>query len=147
MMMFSQKTEKINGAVKLYSAVSTRAKHNLATLTVTSLEDQKAKMPVFSFTAPLISPEDEKREQESLSPETRKEIQDQLYGRENPIEETIELITNSLIQLTQALDKIPDKRDYVDALRRAPFLVETESSPIKFLRCEQFNASVGIVVL
>lgn len=102
-------------------------------------------MPVFSFTAPLISPEDEKREQESLSPETRKEIQDQIYGRENNsiFEETSELLTEKLLQFHQALDKIPDKRDYVDALRQAPFLVETESNPIKFLRCEQFNASVG----
>jgi hypothetical protein len=104
-------------------------------------------MPVFSFTAPLISPEDEKREQETLSAETRKEIQDQLYGRENPIEETPELITERLVQFNQALDKIPDKRDYVDALRRAPSLVKTESNPIKFLRCEQFEASVSIVLV
>jgi hypothetical protein len=104
-------------------------------------------MPVFSFTAPLISPEDEKHEQESLSPETRKEIQDQLYGRENKaelIEETPERMTERLVQFNQALEKIPDKRDYVDALQRAPSLVETESNPIKFLRCEQFDASVGI---
>jgi hypothetical protein len=102
-------------------------------------------MPVFSFTAPLISPEDEKREQESLSPETRKTIQDQLYGRESPIDETPELIKERLVQFHQALDNIniPEKRDYVDALRRAPPLVETESNPIKFLRCEKFDASVG----
>ena len=43
--------------------------------------------------------------------------------------------------MTLALEMIPveDKKDYLEALRLAPLLVQTESNPVKFLRVEDFN--------
>ena len=45
-------------------------------------------------------------------------------------------------QLKEAIDVMPetDKRDYVEAMKLAPHLVETESDPVRFLRFEKFNA-------
>lgn len=34
---------------------------------------------------------------------------------------------------------LADKQDYLDALRLAPVLIQNESHPIHFLRCEDFN--------
>jgi len=50
-------------------------------------------------------------------------------------------LTTSLTHLKEALDVIPldAKKDYVEAVRCAPQLVQTESQPLKFLRCEDFN--------
>ena len=40
-----------------------------------------------------------------------------------------------------AIDIIPSekKKDFLHAMRCAPHLIQTESHPIKFLRCEEFN--------
>lgn len=48
-------------------------------------------------------------------------------------------------RLYVALEMIPveNKRDYVEALRLAPLLVQTESNPVKFLRVEDFNPWKG----
>jgi hypothetical protein len=102
-------------------------------------------MPVFSFTAPHITPEEEKLERDSLSPEMRQEVQNDLYGIGPEIHETDEMIAMKVHELEQAVDALPDskKKDFLDARARAPHLVETEASPLKFLRCEKYNAVVS----
>jgi hypothetical protein len=48
-----------------------------------------------------------------------------------------------LAQLHEALELILDKADYLEAQRRVPFLVATESPLIRFLRCENFDPSAA----
>eukprot|EP00977_Amphora_coffeiformis_P019378 scaffold7190_cov193-Amphora_coffeaeformis.AAC.13 len=55
--------------------------------------------------------------------------------------ETPLFITTALAQMRDALEMIADedKKDYLEALRLAPVLVQTESNPVKFLRVDDFN--------
>jgi hypothetical protein len=103
-------------------------------------------MPVFSFTAPHITPEEEKAELDSLTPETRQEVQNDLFGleEEDGTEETDEMIAQKLKELEEVIEKTaaPYKTDYLDAQERAPHLVETEANPLKFLRCAKYNSGV-----
>jgi hypothetical protein len=103
-------------------------------------------MPAFSFTAPYLTPEEEKAERDSLTPETRQEVQNDMFGlkKKDGTEETDELIAIKLKELEQVIEKTPAscKTDYLDAHERAPHLVETEASPLKFLRCEHYDARV-----
>jgi hypothetical protein len=46
---------------------------------------------------------------------------------------------SGLNQLWEALELTPNKEDYVEAQRRVPFLVATESPPIRFLHRENFD--------
>jgi hypothetical protein len=48
-----------------------------------------------------------------------------------------------LDEIKEALARIPsqDRKCYIKAIERVPYLVATESNPIVFLRCEKFNAS------
>jgi hypothetical protein len=46
---------------------------------------------------------------------------------------------SGLTQLLEALERIPDKADYLEAQRRVPFLVATESPPMRFLHRENFD--------
>jgi hypothetical protein len=46
---------------------------------------------------------------------------------------------SGLNQLWEALEHTPNKEDYVEAQRRVPFLVATESPPIRFLHRENFD--------
>jgi hypothetical protein len=47
--------------------------------------------------------------------------------------------SSGLTQIREALQLIPDKADYLEAQRRVPFLVATESPPIRFLQRENFD--------
>jgi hypothetical protein len=102
-------------------------------------------MPVFSFTAPHITPEEERQERECLSPENRQELLNDLYGIGPEIHETDAMIAMKLHELGQAVDAVPvcQKKDFLDARARAPHLVETEANPLKFLRCEKYDAVVS----
>jgi hypothetical protein len=55
--------------------------------------------------------------------------------------ETDVSVQRSLAQFFDALQMIPyaEKDAYLEALDKCPYLVETESDPIKFLRCESFK--------
>ena len=110
---------------------------------------QNPTMPVFSFTAPIISPEEERREVESLSELVKQDYHNQLYGTEPEIEETDELLNDSLEKFYQCLDQRSDeeKREYLMAREdgRPPGLLLEEANPVKFLRCEKYNATVRAV--
>ena len=105
-------------------------------------------MPAFSFTAPHVTPEQEREEKESLSDERRQEIHNELYGidQHHPdrtaAHETPDQI---LAELDDAINELPTQQtmDYFEAKRLAPRLVfETESDPMMFLQCENFNCEV-----
>jgi hypothetical protein len=57
------------------------------------------------------------------------------------LDETDAMRTLALQHLEDALGLVPveDKLEYLEALRRSPHLVETESDPMRFLRCDGFN--------
>jgi hypothetical protein len=94
------------------------------------------------FTAPIVTPEDEQAERQALTNEERQRLYEELYGVEDEIEETDILMENALLLLQEALTEIPDaaKQAYLEASERAPLLVERESDPISFLRCEKYDA-------
>ena len=101
-------------------------------------------MPAFSFTAPQITEEDERREKEALTQEERKRLEDDLYGS-NDLDEHPEMTeTAAAYCLQQAMMQIPaeQKEAYLEALERAPELVAKESPAIAFMRCENYDAAV-----
>ena len=55
----------------------------------------------------------------------------------------------ALLQLEEALNAIPnhEKLDYLEAVRRAPDLVTSESDPMRFLRFTNYNARAAAQVL
>jgi hypothetical protein len=76
-------------------------------------------MPTFSFTDPHLTPEEEKAECDSLTPETRQEVQNVMFGleKEDGTEEMDKQIDKKLKELEQAIEKMPAlfKTDYLDA--------------------------------
>ena len=99
-------------------------------------------MSAFSFTAPRFTDEDSIREQEELPAAERERIEDECFGRNFVvIEETPELIETALCEIIIHLQGIACKPAYDEAMRLVPHLVEQESAPIRFLRCERFCAA------
>ena len=60
---------------------------------------------------------------------------------------TQETDKKGLAELHEALQRIPDKAAYLEALQRIPFLVEMESPGIRFLRREDFDAKAAAMRL
>lgn len=108
-------------------------------------------MPVFSFTAPHITPEEEQQERQNLTEEMKVELEQDLYGDyldindNDDVKETDEFLAQKIQEMEEELARIPPNllKDYTEAKRRVPELVQTESDPIKFLRCEQYNATAA----
>jgi hypothetical protein len=102
-------------------------------------------MSAFSFSAPIVTPDDEQAEREALPEKERQRIREEVYGVEDEMEETDTMVEKAVLLLQEALDEIPDveKQTYLEALERAPLLVETESDPIRFLRCEKYDAGAA----
>jgi hypothetical protein len=116
-------------------------------------------MPSFSFTAPIISAEQEWNEMNELTKDEREEIQRDIYGTaqqqqvislvnisslssssssSDDSNDSNEIIINDTIQdskFQKALEEIPekDKKDLIHALEVAPQLVATESDPRRYL--------------
>jgi len=98
----------------------------------------------FSYTCPRISEEEEKEERAALTEEEKQAIHDDMFGEDHEVEETEEMRRSGPLLLREALDCLPNeaKLDYLEALERYPRLVELESDPIAFLRCENYDAWV-----
>ena len=98
----------------------------------------------FSFTAPQFTEKQQEEERRGLSKEEHERIEADAYGTALEIEETEELLEKSLSEFKEHLEALSDydKTDYQEALKRCPELVEKESDPIRFLRCEEFEAKV-----
>jgi hypothetical protein len=99
-------------------------------------------MSAFTFTAPIVTVEDERLEREALTDDERKKLHEDVYGGEQLVTETEEMLQNGTRMLREALLAIPDveKVAYLEALEIAPLLVERESDPVAFLRCENYDA-------
>jgi hypothetical protein len=99
-------------------------------------------MSSFLFTAPVVTEQEEKEEREALTDEERKKLHEDVYGGEQLVIETEEMLRNGARMLCEAVLGIPDeeKAAYLEALTMAPLLVERESDPVAFLRCDKFDA-------
>lgn len=100
-------------------------------------------MLAFSISAPQLTEEDQQREVDALTEKERIELEESMNGTARFLE-TDEIARRGLAEFQQEVAMIPteEKEAYLEALRRAPRIVETETDPIKFLRCEHFDAKV-----
>jgi hypothetical protein len=98
-------------------------------------------MSAFTFSAPIVKAEDEIIEREALTDDERQIIRDEVYGTEVILPETETTLTEGTALMAQALQAIPvtEKVAYLEALERAPELVDLESDPVAFLRCEKYD--------
>ena len=103
----------------------------------------------FSFTAPAVFPEQEQAELEALTEDERRELERDLHPDDASVasaatsiqEETPEMIEHAVAMMFEAMLGMSDtdKEAYNEAVRRAPELVERESDPVAFLRCERWD--------
>lgn len=109
-------------------------------------------MPAFSFTAPHITPEQEHEEKECLGDEMRQQIQAEMFGVDSLVDHEeltgnvdLAMSDESLDGLEKVIETFPlrQKKEYLEALALVPHLVQTESEPSRFLRCEKGNMEVG----
>jgi hypothetical protein len=99
-------------------------------------------MSSFPFTAPIITEQQEKEEREALTDDERRRLHEDVYGGEQLVTETEEMLRNGTQILRDAVLAIPDaeKVAYLEALEIAPLMVERESAPVAFLRCKNYDA-------
>jgi hypothetical protein len=99
-------------------------------------------MSAFTFTSPVVTEEDERKEREALTDDERRKVHEDVYGGEQLVTETDTMLVNGVAMLRDAVQSIPDeeKTAYLEALEIAPLLVERESNPVAFLRCENYDA-------
>lgn len=103
-------------------------------------------LTAFSFTAPVITEEQEKKELEALSNAEREEIDRDVTGKHvDDYVETPAMIQRGLLEFMEALEQIPEenKVDYLMARDVCPELVQRESSPLAFLRRDMFDPWVS----
>jgi CRAL/TRIO domain len=99
-------------------------------------------MSAISYTAPLFTEDQEKREKESSTEEEIREVAKDVFGVEALIDETEELLATSLAQFAEELVAIHDeeKESYALALEKCPLVVEQETAPLRFLRADDYDA-------
>jgi hypothetical protein len=96
----------------------------------------------FSLSAPAVLEEDELAEREGLTEQERAEIENDLYGASvASLKETETMLRKGLDMVEAAIAMIsPDSKEaYLDALDICPGIVERESDPRGFLRCENYD--------
>jgi hypothetical protein len=109
-------------------------------------------MTTFSMTSPCFTEKADREEQEGLSHAERAEIQNDVFGTSTDdstvLVETPALRIQSVVEMDEQLARIPahDKRDYTHALEVCSELFSqgAEADPLRFLRCEDFDAKVRI---
>jgi hypothetical protein len=94
----------------------------------------------FSFTAPQFSVDQLQCENASLSKDATYTLTCEKHGYNPILRETPEMRQRGLAQFEEALQGVSDKREYLRAVELAPELVRTESDPLRFLRCDNYDA-------
>jgi hypothetical protein len=97
-----------------------------------------------SCTAPRWETKQDDLEKASLTEEEKIKIENEICGQRGILRETPTMVTRTCALMQDAVDLIPDeqKQSYIRALAQCPNLVQTESEPLRFLRCERFNVWV-----
>jgi hypothetical protein len=97
-----------------------------------------------AFGAPMVTEEEERKEREDLTDDERQILHNDFYGGEEEqlVKETDTMLENGVALLHTVLEQIPDqeKEAYLEALKRSPLLVASESDPTAFLRWENYDA-------
>lgn len=98
-------------------------------------------MSAFTFTAPTISEADEQSEREALTAAERDELQNDLFGTCELLDETDEAIQSGTLLMREALESIPEteKEDYMHAMETVPELVQHETPAIAFWRAAKWD--------
>lgn len=100
-----------------------------------------------SVTAPSFTPAQEKEEKDTLPAEERAYIDSELFGTDTPFEISMSEaeVTEAVVELRRRIDEMPveEKEEYLEALERVPDLVERETNPLMFLRCDNFDVEVS----
>jgi hypothetical protein len=107
-------------------------------------------MPVLSSTAPVITPEFEQQERAALSDEELQLIDDEMHGRAcNLLPESEEMRQSAAALLHEELLGIPDREKlaYLEALERNAEVVDRETDPVAFMRCERYNPGVSTLYM
>lgn len=102
-------------------------------------------MSAFTFTAPIVTKEEEQAEKDELSEEERKQLHDEIFGLEKAIPESDALIQSSLSMFYETIDDLPesDKEVYIEAMQQYPRLVQKESPALAFLRTNKFDGAAA----
>lgn len=101
-------------------------------------------MSAFSFTAPLITEEEELSERQALSEEERQRIRQDI-GLEAPdpvsISPPSDRVVEQIRQVKEKLLELPQADAYRQALERAPAVVQGETDVAAFLRVEAWDVT------
>ena len=103
-------------------------------------------MSAFTFTAPIVTEEEERLERQALTTKERERLYAEIHGTETIVEPHTEEISQKLQALQDCLEhQIPlaKKQDYVTAKETVPYLVELESPALRFLQACQYNPTVA----
>jgi hypothetical protein len=92
----------------------------------------------------MFTKEQEEKERASVTEEENAAAVQDIYG-DRVTDETEKMVNDSLILFAKELGTIPEevKIGYLQALERCPEVVEQESSPIRFLRADAFDAQLA----
>ena len=99
----------------------------------------------FSITAPRFTAAEETEERLALSSEEREKVVKDLFGGDpNTLPEEEKHLSELISLVREAIDNIneAEKQEYLRALQICPHLVEKESGPVRFLRCDHYHAEV-----
>ena len=96
------------------------------------------------LTAPAFTPIQEQEERDSLPPNERTYLAEELYGRDQFLKEDDDMITASIMAVQARIEEMDatEKADYVRAMEVVPELVQKETNVIMFLRCENYDIPV-----
>jgi hypothetical protein len=99
-----------------------------------------------SYTAPQLSEEEMKEEIANLADEERADIQHDRTGKQAIKRESVEMLLTKRAEVQQALDTIASgkKQAYLHAMDACGYLFTTESEPLLFFRCEDYNSGVSL---
>lgn len=100
---------------------------------------QQRKMAL-SYTAPRIEVEAVEREINNLDEKEKEQLFKDIYGDDETIEETPELIADSLSKLHEELNSIEDKEAYDRAQEECSDYANSQEFLLPFLRTESFDA-------
>lgn len=94
-----------------------------------------------SFTAPQFEVEDLEEDIKNLSQDKKEQLFRNIYGDDQMIDETPELITDTLSQLNEELSSIDDKEVYDWAQEECCNYVNSNKILLQVLRTELFDAT------
>lgn len=98
-------------------------------------------MAVFSYTAPMISAEEEIEERASLTAVESNKVRLDVFGGEEALKDTPTQLAKAIASLRSAVDQLQDdaKLPFMEARRRDSELVERETDWPGFLRSTRYN--------